>query len=157
MMRLDQRHEVGHVVIHLADIVDVAAPPALAMAAHVHRIDGGAVGDQRLRQRVHVGALAARAMDEDDDAFAPARPGAIGERAAVARGEALERRQTALIDAAHIVIDRCQGRRRRGGAESQHAAERQNGHGDNRRDQQDDPLFPAHDGLSPVPLRMWRR
>jgi hypothetical protein len=59
-------HEIGDVVVELADIIDVAAATGPVMATHAERIDRCAARIQRLRHRMHADGISRRAVDKHD-------------------------------------------------------------------------------------------
>ncbi len=133
--RAERFHEVHHVVVELADIVDVAAAPRAVMAAHGERIDGGAARRDGLGDEVHVRRGAGRAMDQDDDPFGIARIGAIGERGAVARRVVPFRRQAGEVQAGERLRHACHRGRGLRRAEGDHGGQRGGGGEDDQHEQ----------------------
>ena len=95
MFRAQIGDQVDEVVLQLADIVDIAAPPARhVMSAqigqgHLRR----ALAAQIRGERVVAAAVIGRAVNEDENALGGRIVEAVGQLLAVSRRVALERRQ----------------------------------------------------------------
>ena len=123
MQRPQHRHEIGEVVLELADMIDIAAAAEMAVAAqnrHVNRRAGIAQG---FGKRMQAGAVVGRAVDQHHRFRAAALINPIAEFCAVARRISFHRRQIAEIDVGERLADRGQRRRRHRRVEGQHGAE----------------------------------
>jgi len=130
MERSQHPHEIGEIVLKLADIIDVAVVAEIAMTAQNRHVNRRASIVQRLGKRMHAGAVVGRAVNQYHHLRAAALINPIAEFGAVARNIGLHRRQICEIDVGERFADRGQRRRLHGRIERQHTPECTQSHND---------------------------
>ena len=119
MERPQHRDEIGEIVFKLADIVDIAGTPEVAVATNDWSVNRCAGIAERLSEWMHATAVVRRAMNQYHHLRA-AVINPIAELRAVTRSIRFHRRQVAEINVGERIADRGQRRRLHGPIERQH-------------------------------------
>ena len=123
-------NQTGEIVLKLADIVDIAATPEIAMATYNRHVNRRAGIAQRLSERMHTAAVVGRAMNQHHHLRAAALINPIAKLGAIARSIGLHRRQIAEINVGERFADRGQRRLLHRRIEHQHTPECAQNHDD---------------------------